>query len=74
MYFAGFLTSSLLSKILSLFPSSWPVCIEDNEIMDRMQADDVKKLITLFKDFELNRSAEALETILGDLVGIYFIL
>ena len=36
-----------------------------------MQADDVKKLITLFKDFELNRSAEALETILGDLVWRY---
>ena len=40
--------------------------------MGRMQADDVKKLISLFKDVELTRSAEALETILSDLVGRSF--
>ena len=72
MDFAGFLTSSFLSKIPSLLPSSRLVSMEDDEIMGRMQADDVKKLITLFKDFELNRSAEALETILSDLVGRQF--
>ena len=72
MDFAGFLTSSFLPKNISLLPSSRLVRIADDGIMGRMQADDVKKLISLFKDVELTRSAEALETILSDLVGRSF--